>query len=153
VKRPNLDEYYLSMLRIVASRSTCVRRRVGAIIIDAQGHVLSMGYNGVPAGVTHCIDQPCPGASDKSGDNSRCWAVHAEQNAILQCLEISRASTIYVTCTPCFSCAKVIANTPIKRIVSLTEYTDTNGLQLLLEKGIRIDVLSDDNVSDSETAG
>ena len=115
--RLSIDLYFASMLNLVSSRSTCTRRAVGAIITDEAGHVLAMGYNGVPSGVDHCTDVPCGGEADKSGDFSRCWAVHAEQNALLQCQRLDLARTVYVSCTPCFTCAKLIANTPIRRVV------------------------------------
>ena len=134
------DEYYTAMLRLVAARSTCVRRAVGAIIVDAKGRVLSTGYNGVPSGFPHCIEFPCAGANDAKGDTSRCMAVHAEMNAILQCSRLEHAATIYVSCTPCFTCAKLIANTCVKRVVVLEEYADVLGRDVLERAGIRISV-------------
>jgi len=123
-RRPSKDEYFLHMLELVAARSTCIRRTVGAIITDADGIVLATGYNGTPRGFTHCIDRICKGGQDAAGDTSRCMAVHAEQNAIIQCTDLRRAHTIYVSCSPCFVCAKMIANTSIKRVVCVTEYPD-----------------------------
>lgn len=132
------DEYFIHILRMAAARSTCVRRAVGAVIVDADHHLLSMGYNGVPRGFEHCIDVPCVGAKDPTGDSSRCMAVHAEVNAVLQCQRLDLAHTLYVSCTPCFSCAKMIANTHIKRIVCLEEYADKAGHDLLTRAGIAV---------------
>jgi dCMP deaminase len=106
----------------VSARSTCIRRQVGAIIIDGDNLLLSSGYNGVPQGFDHCLDKPCAGAKDESGDSRRCLAVHAEANAIIHCHRIDLARTIYTTCAPCFECAKLICNTPIRRVVSLQPY-------------------------------
>jgi dCMP deaminase len=113
------------MLDLVASRSTCARRAVGAIITDATGHVLSMGYNGVPRGMPHCVDVPCPGANRPSGiDLDLCEAIHAEQNALLQCHRLDLAHALYCSVMPCYTpCAKLIVNTSILRIVVKEEYT------------------------------
>lgn len=165
VDRKSHDDYFLEMLALVASRSTCQRRAVGAIIVDADHHILATGYNGVPRGFLHCgqsatskleipewktvatitmIDRngklplECTGASDASGDTRRCLAVHAEANAILQCQRLDLARTIYVTATPCWECAKLIANTSIQRVVATVEYP--TGLDVLRAAGIRIDV-------------
>lgn len=132
--RLELHEYYLQMLEQVASRSTCRRRKVAAIVTDVRGMVLSMGYNGVPRGITHCLDFPCPGAQDESGDSSRCEAVHAEQNAIIQCADLSRAYTLYCSCTPCFTCAKMIVNSPICLVIAASWYNDEAGHNIL-ERG------------------
>lgn len=136
--RPNIDEYYCSMLKIVASRSTCARRAVGAIITDQRNRVMSMGYNGVPRGLSHCTDEPCAGTWDPPGDSSRCLAVHAEINAMVQCTDLWRARTIYVSATPCFSCAKAIVNTLIERVVCLEEYSEAHGQRLLKLAGVKI---------------
>lgn len=131
------------MLCLVASRSTCARRAVGCIITDIDGHILSTGYNGVPRGQEHCIDTPCPGAGDKPGDNTKCQAVHAEQNALLQCGDLQRAHDLYVTCTPCFACAKMIANTKIRTVICLEEYADLAGAEILGRAGVAIKVIKD----------
>ena len=136
--RPTKDEYFLKMLRLVASRSTCGRRAVGAIIVDEHGHILATGYNGVPMGMIHCIDSPCPGRGDQPGDSSRCLAVHAEQNALMQCSRLDLADTIYVSNTPCFTCAKMIANTNIRRVVSAEPYADKEGRAVLAAAGKRL---------------
>jgi dCMP deaminase len=138
--RPSITEYYTSMLKLVASRATCPRRQVGAIITDRENHVLSTGYNGVPSTFKHCTSVPCPGVNDTSGDSSNCLAIHAEANALLQCSDINRAHTIYCTCIPCFTCAKLICNTKIEAVVCLEDYTDHRGLALLAERGCLINV-------------
>ena len=133
------DQYYLKMLDLVAARSTCVRRAVGAIIVDQDFHVLSTGYNGVPRHHPHCIEEPCLGAEDPRGDTTRCFAVHAEINAIMQCADINRAYCMYVSCTPCFECAKAIANTGIRRIVATEVYTGA-GYTMLQVAGVKIEI-------------
>ena len=136
--RLTIDEYYLEILKLVAERTTCIRRAVGAIITTEKGQVLSTGYNGVPSGMVHCVNQPCEGAMDESGQTDRCQAVHAEQNALLQCRSLEMASTLYVTCTPCFTCAKMIANTSIRKVVAIHAYSDRRGEHLLREAGVTV---------------
>lgn len=138
--RLSKKDYFLEMLDLVASRSTCIRRNVGAIITDEEGHVLSTGYNGVPSGFSHCIDHPCTGALDEPGNTSNCLAVHAEQNALLQCQDLRNAHTIYCSCVPCFVCAKMIANTNIEVVICKMDYADKRGIQLLLDKGCKIEI-------------
>lgn len=139
--RLSKDEYYLQMLKLVSARSTCIRRSVGAIITDEDGKVLSTGYNGPPIGFPHCITSPCAGASDVSGDTSKCMAVHSEQNALLQCNDLRRAAIMYCSCTPCFVCAKLIANTKIKRVVCEEAYADTRGLDVLKQADISVEII------------
>lgn len=136
-ERLSKEWYFLKLVKMVASRSTCARRSVGAIIVDGYSHILSTGYNGVPMNFTHCIDDPCEGAEDKHNDLKRCWAIHAEMNAVLQCSDISRACRMYTTCSPCFDCAKVIANTPIKHIFTFEAYSE-EGLTVLKNAGRKV---------------
>jgi dCMP deaminase len=136
--RLSKTEYFLKMLDLVAARSTCIRRVVGAIITDSDGHILSTGYNGVPKNFDHCIDVPCAGGADKAGDTSRCLAVHAEQNALLQCNDLTRATILYSSCVPCKTCALMICNTEIKTIFAKERYADEKGLAILIEAGITV---------------
>ena len=148
--RQSIHEYYLNQLKAIATRSTCVRRNVAAIITDERGHVLSQGFNGVPSDYPHCIDLPCPGAKDKSGDTSRCMAVHAEQNAIMQCTKPDRAHHMYVSNVPCFVCSKMIANFNIKCLWCANDYPDHKGLEVLLDLGITVFVAGEEWVKDAE---
>ena len=136
--RPSRDQYFLNILHAVAERSTCPRRQVGAIITTEDGRILATGYNGPPRGIEHCNESPCLGRYDPPGDSRRCAAVHAEMNALLQCWRLDLAHSLYVSCTPCFTCAKTIANTNIKRIICLEPYADVEGLRILEALGIKI---------------
>ena len=121
--RPDHDVYFLALARLVASRSTCRRRRVGCVLTDPAGRVLATGYNGGPSGMPHCLDQPCPGSYDSPGQGlAGCEAVHAEQNAVLQCRDPTRIWSVYSTTAPCHSCAKLLLNTPAQRLVFLDPY-------------------------------
>ena len=139
--RPDIDSYYLAMLPLIASRATCPRRQVAAILVDERGKLVSIGYNGVPAGLPHCIDTPCAGAGDASGDTSRCIAIHAEVNAMLQAQASRRhPHTLFCSTTPCFNCAKMLIAEGVRRVVALSTYADERGLALLSQAGVQVDV-------------
>lgn len=127
----------MDMAKLVATRSTCVRRSVGCVLVDKRNHVLATGYNGVPAGMSHCNEgHPCDGASSPSGTNlDGCSAVHAEQNAILQCVDAHAIHRAYITAFPCTSCAKLLLNTSCAEIVYLEPYADGNGMRLWTAAG------------------
>lgn len=119
-------EYFLIMARLVSRRSTCARRQVGCVLVDEHKHVLATGYNGVASGKTHCTDKPCPGAKCKPGENlDLCEAIHAEQNAILQCKDSQKIRTAYITTAPCVTCTKLLLNTSCKTIVFIESYPNS----------------------------
>jgi dCMP deaminase len=137
--RPSLDEYYLQMLPLVASRATCPRRSVAAILVDRGGKLVAIGYNGPPSGMPHCIDKPCPGAADASGNLGRCIAIHAEMNALSQARASCRQPhTLYCSVTPCFDCAKMLITEGIKRVVAPSIYTDPAGVDLLTDAKVNV---------------
>lgn len=150
--RPDIDEYFMSIARIVASRSTCVRRSVGCVLTDSRNLVLATGYNGVAAKEAHCnaavanldaddrlrLDFPhaCPGINAGSGQGlENCYAVHAEQNAILQCSDTQRIDRAYVTAFPCPSCTKLLLNTSCCMVVYDQAYGDDAGRALWIKAG------------------
>lgn len=121
--RPDVYEYFMQMAHVVATRATCPRRKVGCVLVNARRHVLATGYNGVPAGQKHCIDHPCPGAEAPSGQGlDLCEAIHAEQNALLQCRNVYDIDVCFVTTAPCITCTKLLLNTSCKIIVYANEY-------------------------------
>jgi dCMP deaminase len=134
--RPSKDEYFMSMALLASTRATCPRRSVGAVLVNARGHVLATGYNGVAAGCDHCIDNNCPGACYPSGQGLEyCEAIHAEQNALLQCKDVWTIDTAYVTASPCVTCTKLFMNTSCRRIVFLNEYPQPDAKALWTKKG------------------
>lgn len=137
MSRPSKDEYFVVMAKLVAMRSTCLRRSVGCVFVDAKGRVLSTGYNGVPSGVPHCNEGvPCAGASAPSGESlDKCMAIHAEMNAVCQCPDIDKVETIYTTTSPCIACTKVLLNTGAKRVVFIEEYVHPEAKDLWLSTG------------------
>lgn len=135
--RPVLDEYFARMAEVVSSRASCIRRSVGCVLVDAFGHVLSTGYNGPPSGVVNCTSVACHGAGAASGtDLHACQAIHAEQNALLQCRDVRDIYTCYATTSPCMHCVKLLANTGCSRIVYIDEYPDVEDVRTLWHRVI-----------------
>ncbi len=141
--RPSWDEYFMRLAYLVASRSTCTRRHVGAVIVKDR-RVLSTGYNGPPRGLAHCDVTGCirESLNIPSGERHElCRGLHAEQNAIIQAavygVSIKDAS-IYVTNHPCVVCAKMLINAQIKEIIYAEGYPDDLAKLMLMESGIRV---------------
>ena len=123
MNRPGYALWFMSIAEIIASRSTCARRAVGAVIVDEDNRILSTGYNGVPHGVVHCTIRNCEGADAPSGYGlDKCQALHAEQNAIARLQDVRSAYMMYCTTAPCMMCTKLIAATPIQGIVVKEAY-------------------------------
>ncbi|MBN2151827.1 MAG: dCMP deaminase family protein [Candidatus Lokiarchaeota archaeon] len=149
-KRLGKDEYFMEIAKIVAKRSTCLRRDVGAVLVK-DAHIISTGYNGTPAGLPHCTPSTCVRTKlniPSGKDPHLCRAVHAELNCIIQAARhgtsIDGNTTIYVTAFPCIDCTKVLINAGIKRIVYLGEYDSSNEIRnsLIAESGIVLEKYS-----------
>ena len=142
--RPSWDEYFMEITRLVATRSTCLRRQVGAVIVKDK-RILATGYNGAPVGLAHCYERGGCLREElgiPSGERHEiCRAVHAEQNAIIQAARFGIAiegATIYVTNHPCFICAKMLVNAGIERIVYESGYPDEFAKAILEEAGVKV---------------
>jgi dCMP deaminase len=144
-QRPSWDEYFLNIAALVATRSTCLRRKVGAVVVKNK-QILATGYNGAPTGIEHCDKVGClrEKLNVPSGERHElCRALHAEQNAFLQaarhgvCLD---GAVLYSTTQPCSICAKMIINTGIKKIIMRGEYPDEFAREILREGGIITEV-------------
>jgi dCMP deaminase len=141
--RPSWDEYFIEVTRVVARRATCLRRQVGAIVVKDK-RILSTGYNGAPSGLPHCLDVGC--LRDQQGIPSGerqelCRGLHAEQNAIIQASHYGTSlagSTIYVTLAPCVTCAKMIINAGIKKVIYCDKYTDQMSMDILAQAGVEV---------------
>lgn len=133
--RISRNEMYAMILGIVAQRSTCLRSKVGAALIVKDGRIVSMGYAGAPKGAPHCIDVGC-----EIGPDGGCIrTIHAEANAIAFAARYgisTHMSTLYVTISPCYNCAKLIVNSGIAEVVYLEPYRDKRGVNLLIESKI-----------------
>lgn len=132
IMRITKDEMFIQMARTLAKATTCLRRGVGCVLVDNKHSVIATGYNGVARGQAHC-NQPtpigyqyaCKGAFAESGkDLDLCEAIHAEQNALLQCADVDKIHICYVTTSPCVHCMKLLMNTGCKIIVTDTIYSE-----------------------------
>lgn len=122
-KRPELAQTMMAIAHVISMRSTCSRRAVGAVLVDQNNRVLSIGHNGPAKGMPHCTDQPCAGASCPSGTGlDLCQAIHAEQNALLFCPDVMKIKTCFVTTSPCVHCIKMLMNTSCETIIFAESY-------------------------------
>ena len=149
--RPSYDEYFMEMAHVVSKRSTCLRRKVGAILVKDK-HILSTGYNGAPKGLKHCSEVGCLRENMKIPSGERhelCRGLHAEQNAIIQAAVFGtsiKGSVLYCTNTPCVVCVKMLINAGVKEIVFSGEYPDDLAKTMLNESKINIRNLNNKTV-------
>lgn len=142
-QRPSWDEYFMDIANLVSSRSTCIRRQVGAVLVRDK-HIIATGYNGAPRGVTHCLDIGClrEKMNIPSGERHEiCRGTHAEQNAIIQAAlhgVSTLGSTLYCTHQPCILCAKMLINAGVEKVVFQGEYPDELALELMNEAGLEM---------------
>ena len=142
--RLSTDKYFLNIAEVVAQRGTCVRRKVGCVLVDSNNHIVATGYNGVAKKFPHCIDQPCEGADYPSGEGlDKCEAIHAELNAFLQLRSDDTSLSMYTTTTPCRECTRVICNSHVKRVVSISQYSQDT-LLMFAWAGIKLEVYSNE---------
>ena len=135
--RPPRDKRMMNIAKAMADGSTCVRRKVGCVLTDKRGYILSTGCNGMASGLPHCNEgHLCEGAAAESGTSlDLCQAVHAEINALMQCRDIWAIDTCYVTASPCIHCINPLLNTSTGRIVFLDEYAHTRPRELWVAAG------------------
>jgi dCMP deaminase len=158
--RLSLHEWGMQLAEVTALRGTCLRRKVGCVLVDQDGHVLATGYNGVASGTPHCNDvvklpiynkswfeaenksdlihvdhyknhypNACMGAGAASGTQlEACGAIHAEQNALMQCSDVRRIWSCFVTVSPCIHCLKMLLNTKCQQIIFRDEYANAHEL-------------------------
>ena len=135
----------MQMAELVRSRSSCLRRGVGAVIVK-DNRVIASGYNGAPKGIAHCEETGCLRQQMNVPSGQRhelCRGLHAEQNAIIQaaCLGVSiEGATLYCTTQPCVICTKMLINAGIKRVVISESYPDELAEKMIKEAGIQVDV-------------
>jgi len=139
--RPSWHEYFMRIAQLAASRSTCLRRQVGAVIVKNK-KVLATGYNGAPSGLTHCLETGCMREQMGIPSGQRhelCRAIHAEQNAIIQAATSGvsiEGGTLYSTTFPCILCAKMLVNAGIREIYVTEGYPDELSKQMMEEAGV-----------------
>jgi dCMP deaminase len=141
-RRPDWDEYFMSIARVVASRSNCIKRKVAAIIVKDK-RVISTGYNGTPRGAKNCNEGGCPRCNSLAQSGTaleECLCSHGEENAITQAAYHGtsvKGSTLYTTFAPCLLCTKMIINSGIGEVVYNQDYPlNERSLALLRECGI-----------------
>ena len=138
MSRPSWDEWALGLAAAVAARGSCRRRRVGCVLLGPRNDVVSVGYNGAPAGRPHC---------QHDGTETRCTtAIHAERNAIAYAAREGRATdgaTLYVTHAPCLDCATVIQPAGIVRVVYAEPYGPPSGVLWLMDNGVQVQRLAE----------
>ena len=141
--RPSWERYFMEIAELVSSRSTCLRRQVGAVLVRDK-HIIATGYNGAPRGISHCMEVGC--LREKLGIPSgerheMCRGTHAEQNAIIQAAlhgVSTDGATLYCTHQPCILCAKMLINAGVERVVFQGEYPDGLALELMNEAKIEM---------------
>ncbi len=142
-KRPGWDIYFLKIAQLASSRSTCIRRQVGAVLVKDK-KILATGYNGVPSGIAHCTDIGCLRDAQQIPSGQRhelCRGLHAEQNAILQAAYHGvsiRGSSLFCTNFPCVICSKMLINAGIRQICYLEGYPDSLSEEMLKEAGTEL---------------
>lgn len=133
-KRIEFDEVFMSIVNLLEKRSTCLRRQIGAVLVK-DNIILSTGYNGAPKGLDHCFK--CIRKVNNIKSSTRleyCRAVHAEQNALIQCLikqTDCSGSILYCSTSPCVTCAKLLIQAGIKTIVYKKKYPDELAIKML----------------------
>ncbi len=142
LERPSWDAYFMQIAHLVATRATCPRRSVGALIVKDR-HILATGYNGAPSGLTHCPENgginDWPKGCLRAGHCIR--SLHAEQNALLQAAKFGIScdgATMYVTCQPCNACAKMVINGGINRVIYEGDYPDDFSKELFRESKMEV---------------
>ncbi|MGM0369271.1 MAG: deoxycytidylate deaminase [Bacillota bacterium] len=142
--RPSWQQYFMELTHVVAKRSTCLRRKVGALIVKER-RVLATGYNGAPSGLAHCSETGCLREEKNVPSGERhelCRGLHAEQNAIIQAAlhgSSIKDATLYCTHQPCILCTKMIINAGIKKIVFKGAYPDQLAQEMLTEAEIELE--------------
>jgi dCMP deaminase len=141
--RPSWETYFMDITALVAKRSTCLRRAVGAVIVKDK-RILSTGYNGAPTGIGHCQEVGCLREKLNVPSGTRhelCRGIHAEQNAIIQAAYHGvsvKGADLFCTNQPCSICAKMIINAGITKIIYRDGYADELSREMLAEAGVEV---------------
>ncbi|MDD5438648.1 MAG: cytidine/deoxycytidylate deaminase family protein [Candidatus Omnitrophica bacterium] len=144
--RPSWDEYFIRIAVLVSTRSTCLRRKVGAVLVRDK-KILASGYNGAPSHIAHCETTGClrEKLGVPSGERHElCRGLHAEQNAFLQAAlhgSTVKGAIIYSTTQPCIICAKMIINAGIKEVVIAGAYPDKMAAEFLKEAKVKVRII------------
>lgn len=138
--RPSWDDTFLDVARVLSRRGTCARKQVGAVLVK-DNRIISTGYNGAPVGIPHCTHQHVPkGQKDPDMEGGHCArAEHAERNAIIFAGREARGGSMYVTCSPCLPCARMMVTAGVTRIIYSESYRcDRRVEELCVQAGIEL---------------
>jgi dCMP deaminase len=141
--RPSWDTYFMEIASLVATRSTCLRRKVGAVIVRDK-RILATGYNGAPRGLPHCLDVGCLREKlniPRGERHELCRGIHGEQNAIIQAATFGSSidgGILYTTHFPCSLCVKMVLNASIKRVFYIEGYPDDLAKSMAEEGGLEV---------------
>lgn len=135
--RPNIAKTMLDIACILSLRATCRKLQVGCVLVDQRNKIIGTGYNGVPHDMPHCTDSPCAGAHAPKGADL-CEAVHAEPNALLQCPDVRKIETAFLTHAPCMRCTKLLLNTSCSTIVFIDATHEEQPARELWQRANRI---------------
>ena len=144
--RPGWHQYFMEMAYLASTRSTCLRRQVGAVIVK-DNQIISTGYNGAPKHIRHCAITGCLREQLKVPSGERhelCRGVHAEQNAVIQAAingTSIRGASLYCTNQPCVICSKILINAEIKIIYITEPYEDKLAQELLAEAEVEMNII------------
>lgn len=149
IKKPSWDDYFMMLVEVVKSRADCLSRQVGAIFVK-NFRIISTGYNGTPHGIKNCSEGGCRRCKKRKNKEidwyeyeESCICIHAEQNAIIQAAYLgisTKGATLYSTTNPCSSCAKMLINAGITRVVCRMEHHDKEGIELLKKAGVKVEI-------------
>lgn len=135
-KRIPWDVYFIDLAKMVSVRSTCIRRKVGAVAVNSQHRILGTGYNGAPSGLEHCTKDTCIRTIRNIPSGTQldlCKAIHAEANLVLQLGSQLKGAYVYCTTQPCTSCLKLLMGAGIERLIWINAYQDTYSQKLMSE--------------------
>lgn len=148
-KRPSWDEYFMMMVEVVKKRADCIRGVNGALIVKDQ-RIMATGYNGTPHKIADCSQGGClrcmkrhNGEIKRGEYEESCVCIHAEQNAIIQAAYLgvsTKGATLFSTSNPCSTCAKMIINAGIIRVICRDEHHDKAGIELLKKAGVKVEI-------------
>lgn len=143
MQRPSWDDYFLEIARVVSTRSTCLRRKVGAVVV-LERRLLTTGYNGTPVGLRHCAETGCLREQLQVPAGERhelCRGLHAEQNAVIQAAihgVAIKGASVYCTHYPCVVCAKILVNAGITALVAGSDYPDLLAKEIFEEAAVSV---------------
>lgn len=143
--RPNWDVYFMQLAHVVRERSNCMKRSVGAIIVQ-KNRIVSTGYNGTPGRLTNCYEGGCTRCNDNKNqgvDLDKCNCIHAEENSVLECgVHKAKGATVYTTLAPCRWCTKILIQAEVARVVYDEDYSMEGSNELFKAAGIVVDCVS-----------